>query len=484
MANESGVDIMLLQSDQIETIRRYHNSITGHAGIDRTYRAMTDAGVQWPSLRDDLTSYIQRCAICQKSRAALGRPAAALRHITIERPFESFSFDAVHIGENSDDDGYEWLLVAIDEMSRFVEARPVRSLEGTEGFDFFLELMSRYGHPASRIRVDGHGQFVNRISEEYCRFVGIELSTATPRHHKSNGRIERAHRDILERLRVLAQDKPSSGSRWSRNVKFIVQSHNHAVCWTTGVAPTDIIYAGQVKLNPFPKFPSRDDIARKPPMKKVSELYMETLHRDANRIRERAIAHEKKYFKRIATSDDHPANEVIFDVGDWVLYKRSAEIKAEVKILPPWIGPWVVVEKKHDLRYVIRDPNDSSKTREVNVNSLKLFLPPVDTTDAQLPLLRQNLAAQDDRGFIVESIISHTYNDEFRDPKSQIKNGFRFRVRWKGYGESEDDHLPYSELANTEAMVEYLKDKPLLNKVLRRRNDPTSQFKLAKDKKL
>jgi len=474
-------DIMALQTDQIAIIQQYHNGIDGHSGVDRIVASMQRDGHRWPRMRHDLQTYINRCAVCQKTRAPLGRNAAAVRHIVVERPFASFSFDALHIGKDSDDNGYEWLLVAIDEMSRFVEATPIRSQTSEEGFDFFVELMARYGHPTSRVRVDQHGEFLNNIMEQYCAFKGIELSTATPRHHRSNGKIERAHRDILERLRALTQDKPIS-SAWSRYVKMVVQSHNHAVCWSTGVSPVEIIYAGQVSPERFPAF--AQPIAERSSRRKLTETYMEKLVANATRIQRASLKHEAEYFAKVVASDAEVLSETSFDEGDWVLYKRSPEVRAETKLMPPWIGPWLIKKKSHNRRYVIIDPNDVSKTREVFVDSLKLFLQPVDCSDDALPLLRQNLAAQDDRGFIIERIVSHSFNEKFRGVNRPIKEGYRFRVRWLGFPESEDDYLPFVELDKTEAMVKYLKDKAPLSTILRRRIEPNSAAQLAKDKTL
>ena len=45
---------------------RYHNSIVGHLGVERTLNAMSVGGHAWVGMRKNVSQWICECGICQK----------------------------------------------------------------------------------------------------------------------------------------------------------------------------------------------------------------------------------------------------------------------------------------------------------------------------------------------------------------------------------------------------------------------------------
>jgi hypothetical protein len=43
---------------------KFHNSVIGHLGVDRTYKALKLRGHNWKGMRQDLKTYISECIIC------------------------------------------------------------------------------------------------------------------------------------------------------------------------------------------------------------------------------------------------------------------------------------------------------------------------------------------------------------------------------------------------------------------------------------
>jgi hypothetical protein len=212
--------------------------------------------------------------------------------------------------------------------------------------------------------------------------------------------------------------------------------------------------------------------------------YMETLRSHAKSIRQNAKVFEAKRVGKVTPTPAQISKEFSLAVGDWAFFKRPAEVRdKETKLMTPWIGPWEIIGANHP-RYTLRDPNDQSRTRDKHIDDIKQFIPPLEPMSAdELSFYRQNLAARDDKGHVVDKIVGHEYDESQRAPGSMIKHGYRLVVRWKGYGESEDLLLPYSEVENLEALVEYLKAFPDFNKVLRRRSDRGTSQQLEDDKK-
>ena len=85
---------IVLTDEQYNTIRQFHNSTAGHAGIDRTVKRMHKAGISWPYLRELVRAYILRmCPVCQKM-SYLKVPIIARRFTTTAAgPMEVLNMD-------------------------------------------------------------------------------------------------------------------------------------------------------------------------------------------------------------------------------------------------------------------------------------------------------------------------------------------------------------------------------------------------------
>src|SRR3954454_6975065 len=92
--------------------------------------------------------------------------------------------------------GCEFLLVAIDKFSKWIEAKPVKKADGATALKFVSDLVVRFGLPHSIITNNGtnfsHGEL-----KEYCHEEGIRLDLASVSHPRSNGQVERANALIL-----------------------------------------------------------------------------------------------------------------------------------------------------------------------------------------------------------------------------------------------------------------------------------------------
>ena len=45
---------------------KFHNSMVGHQGCDRTYKAVKLSGYNWVGMKEELKKYISECTIFQK----------------------------------------------------------------------------------------------------------------------------------------------------------------------------------------------------------------------------------------------------------------------------------------------------------------------------------------------------------------------------------------------------------------------------------
>ena len=55
-----------LSKREFELIRAVHNSLSGHHGVERTYKKLIEQGHAWLYMREHIKRFIKLCPYCQK----------------------------------------------------------------------------------------------------------------------------------------------------------------------------------------------------------------------------------------------------------------------------------------------------------------------------------------------------------------------------------------------------------------------------------
>ena len=92
------------------------------------------------------------------------------------------------------------LLVAVDEFTNWIEARPIKKLDRPTAIRFIKDIAVRYSMPNSII-TDNGTNFAKGALEQYCSVSGIRLDLASIVHPRSNGKVERANGLILSGIK-------------------------------------------------------------------------------------------------------------------------------------------------------------------------------------------------------------------------------------------------------------------------------------------
>ena len=108
--------------------------------------------------------------------------------------------------------GFTHLLVAVDKFTKWIEAKPIVTIESKEVVKFFLDIVYRFGVPNSII-TDNGTNFTGKFFQEFAEGYGIRIDWASFGHPKMNGQVERANGMILQGLkpRIFDQLKKFAG---------------------------------------------------------------------------------------------------------------------------------------------------------------------------------------------------------------------------------------------------------------------------------
>ena len=78
------------------------------------------------------------------------------------------------------------LLVVVDKYTKWIEAKPIKKLDGPTAVKFFKSIIYRFGYPNSII-MDNGSNFVKGEFTRFCGRTGIRLDVASVAHLQSNG---------------------------------------------------------------------------------------------------------------------------------------------------------------------------------------------------------------------------------------------------------------------------------------------------------
>jgi hypothetical protein len=132
-----------------ECISMHHDAVySGHLGKDRTLDLIL-RHYWWPGIHSEVTSYVQHCDICQRTKASPHKPAGLLQPLPIpDCPWESISVDFItQLPETLR--GHTAIITFVDRLTKMVHLVPTTTTIGGKEFsDVFIQtIFSKHGLP-------------------------------------------------------------------------------------------------------------------------------------------------------------------------------------------------------------------------------------------------------------------------------------------------------------------------------------------------
>jgi hypothetical protein len=178
-------------------------------------------GFYWPTAKQNAERLVKQCNGCQRFSKHRNTPAAALKTIPLTWPFVVWDLDMVGPFKTAPG-GLTHLLVAVDKFTKWIEAKPIKKLDGSSTIKFFNEIIIRYGVPHSII-TDNGTNFAKGVFADYCGQKGIRLDLASVAHPQTNGQVEKANGLILAGIKPrLVEPLKRSASCWVEELPSVL----------------------------------------------------------------------------------------------------------------------------------------------------------------------------------------------------------------------------------------------------------------------
>ena len=181
--------------NQIGVLTFYHSEACGgHFSPRKTADKILQVGFYWPTLFKDCFDFFKTYAWCQQLGGVTKKNMMPLTPILIIEIFDCWGLD--FMGSFPPSCGYLYILLAIDYVSKWVEAIPTRTNDHKVVLKFLKEhIFSRFGMPRAIIS-DGGLHFCNRPFENLLKKYGVTHKVSTAYHPQTNGQAELANREI------------------------------------------------------------------------------------------------------------------------------------------------------------------------------------------------------------------------------------------------------------------------------------------------
>jgi len=157
----------------------------GHFGPQRTARKILECGFYWPSLFKDAHIFCKSCDNCQRVGKITYKDQMPLNSIVICEIFDVWAID--FMGPFPKSNGFVYILLACDYVSRWVEAKATRTDDSKVVCEFLRSnIFSRFGVP--RVFISDRGvHFCSKLMASLLKKYGVTHKVSTAYHPQTSG---------------------------------------------------------------------------------------------------------------------------------------------------------------------------------------------------------------------------------------------------------------------------------------------------------
>ena len=305
----------------------------GHQGIVKTKQLLREK-VWFPEIDDKVQQRIRNCLPCQACTHEDKRDIL-FPSVLPDGPWEEISVDfcgPIHPSQ-------EYLLVVIDDYSRYPVVEVVKSTAATTVKPALEKIFSIFGVPKV-LKSDNGPPFQGSEFKNFSEEQGFHHRKITPLWPQANGEVERFMQTILKAIRTsYCQNK-----NWKSNLSAFLKNYRATPHSTTKKAPGFVMFKRSFRIS-LPE-----------PLNTGNDYSVEKAD-ESGKMKMKA-AYEKK--KRVCHRE--------INVGDKVLVKNNVKGKLQPPFLP---DPHVVVSKNNTM--ITAEYNGKKVTR--NSSFFKLLSP-------------------------------------------------------------------------------------------------------------
>ncbi|GJX55171.1 reverse transcriptase domain-containing protein [Tanacetum coccineum] len=159
----------------------------GHHGPNYTAKKVFDSGFFWPTIYRDAHDMVKHCDTCQRQGKISQRDEMPQNLIQICKIFYVWGID--FMGPFTSSRGNKYILVTVDYVSKWVEAKALPTNDARVVVKFLKQLFSIFGTPRAIISDQGT-HFCNDQFSKVLAIYGVKHKLSTSYHPQTSGQVE------------------------------------------------------------------------------------------------------------------------------------------------------------------------------------------------------------------------------------------------------------------------------------------------------
>nr|GEZ62248.1 reverse transcriptase domain-containing protein [Tanacetum cinerariifolium] len=172
--------------EAVDILTACHSGPTGgNYSANYTAKKIFDSGFYWPTIYKDAFELVKNCDSCQRQGKISQRDEMPQNVIQVCEIFDVWGID--FIGPFLNSKGNKYILVAVDYLSKWVEAKALPTNDARVVVKFLKSLLSRFGTPKAIIS-DCRTYFCNDQFAKVMSKYGVTHRLSTAYHPQTSGR--------------------------------------------------------------------------------------------------------------------------------------------------------------------------------------------------------------------------------------------------------------------------------------------------------
>ncbi|GKF28809.1 reverse transcriptase domain-containing protein, partial [Tanacetum coccineum] len=244
------------------------------------------------------------------------------------------------MGPFSSSRGNKYILVAVDYLSKWVEAKALPTNNARVVVKFLKSLFSRFG--ASRAIISDRGtHFCNDKFVKVMSKYGVTHRLSTAYHPQTNGQVEVTNCGLK---RILEERLAKTVSQWSDKLDDALWAFRTAYKTPIGCTPYKIVYGKSCHLLVELEHKAYWALKHANFNLKTAGDYRKLQLNELNELRDQAYENSLIYKEKTKRIHDAKIKNLVFNVGDRVLLFNSRLKIFFGKLKSRWFGPFTITE--------------------------------------------------------------------------------------------------------------------------------------------